>query len=107
MKGHQIKALLVTILLFGTLAWFLLGKPGINNINILEPIKSFFTKSSKDNQNQASNKSKNIGKVGVKIDSYKGVSVYYNGKVSSVLGRNTTKDGYNLGLKYQCVEFAQ
>jgi len=39
------------------------------------------------------------------IDSYKGVSVYYNGSVSNVKGRNVTSDGYNLGLRYQCVEF--
>lgn len=33
--------------------------------------------------------------------------VYYNGRVANVSGRNTTKDGYNLGLKYQCVEFVK
>jgi hypothetical protein len=27
--------------------------------------------------------------------------------VSNVVERNTTKDGYNLGLKYQCVEFVK
>jgi len=107
MKGHQLKAFFVTILLFGTLTWFLLGKPGISNINILDPIKSFFAKSDKNSQSKSTKKSKNYGKVGAKIDSYKGVSVYYNGKVTGVLGRNTTKDGYNLGLKYQCVEFAK
>jgi len=39
------------------------------------------------------------------IDNLNGVNVYYNGKVSNVMGRNVTADGYNLGLKYQCVEF--
>ena len=33
--------------------------------------------------------------------------MFYNGNVSHVMGRNTTKDGYNLGLKYQCVEFVK
>jgi surface antigen len=33
--------------------------------------------------------------------------VYYNGSVSNVEGRNLSKDGYNLGLKYQCVEFVK
>lgn len=41
------------------------------------------------------------------VDSYKGVTVFYNGSVKNVHGRNTTADGYNLGLKYQCVEFVK
>lgn len=41
------------------------------------------------------------------IDSFNGVNVYFNGGVDHVLGRNLTKDGYNLGLKYQCVEFVK
>lgn len=45
--------------------------------------------------------------VGKKIDSLNGVYVYYNGGVGNVTGRNTTADGYNLGLKYQCVEFVK
>lgn len=49
-------------------------------------------------------KSKNIGK---KLDSLNGVYVYYNGPVGNVSGRNVAKDGYNLGLKYQCVEFVK
>lgn len=44
--------------------------------------------------------------VGQQIDSLNGVFVYYNGSVGNVTGRNT-KDGYNLGLKYQCVEFVK
>jgi len=50
---------------------------------------------------------KTRGKEGQAIDSYKGVDVYYNGAVKNIFGRNTTKDGYNLGLKYQCVEFGK
>lgn len=46
-------------------------------------------------------------KVGDAIDSLHGVYVYYNGSVGNVSGRNTTSDGYNLGLKYQCVEFVK
>ncbi|WP_299684775.1 CHAP domain-containing protein [uncultured Dokdonia sp.] len=45
--------------------------------------------------------------VGQKIDSLDGVYVYYNGGVGNVNGRRVTKDGYNLGLKYQCVEFVK
>lgn len=45
-------------------------------------------------------------KRGQKIDSLNGVYVYYNGKMSNVSGR-TTVNGYNVGLKYQCVEFVK
>lgn len=45
--------------------------------------------------------------VGEKTDSLNGVYVFYNGSVGHVKGRNTTADGYNLGLKYQCVEFVK
>jgi len=41
------------------------------------------------------------------IDTFNGVDIYYNGKVANVSGRNVTSDGYNLGLKYQCVEFVK
>jgi surface antigen len=45
--------------------------------------------------------------IGQEIDKLNGVAVYYNGGVGNVSGRNTTADGYNLGLKYQCVEFVK
>jgi surface antigen len=45
--------------------------------------------------------------VGQKMDSLNAVYVYYNGSVDNTIGRNTTKDGYNLGVKYQCVEFVK
>lgn len=46
--------------------------------------------------------------IGSQIDAFNGVPVYFNGKdFTHVLGRHVTKDGYNLGLKYQCVEFAK
>ena len=45
--------------------------------------------------------------IGDKVDSLNGVYVYYNNTVGNVSGRNTTADGYNLGLKYQCVEFVK
>ncbi len=41
------------------------------------------------------------------IDSLNHVKVYYNGGVGNIDGRNLTDDGYNLGLKYQCVEFVK
>lgn len=45
--------------------------------------------------------------VGEQIDQLNGVVVYYNGGVGNVDGRNLAGDGYNLGLKYQCVEFVK
>lgn len=45
--------------------------------------------------------------VGQKIDQFNEVSVFYNGGVGNISGRNKTTDGYNLGLKYQCVEFVK
>ncbi|MFO7575384.1 MAG: CHAP domain-containing protein [Bacteroidales bacterium] len=46
-------------------------------------------------------------KPGMPIDNFHGVYVYYNGETTNVYGRNFAPDGYNLGLKYQCVEFAK
>lgn len=45
--------------------------------------------------------------VGEQLDALNGVAIYYNGGVNSVQGRNLTRDGYNLGLRYQCVEFVK
>lgn len=45
--------------------------------------------------------------IGQEIDSLNHVIVYYNGNVGHVMGRNVSQDGYNLGLKYQCVEFVK
>jgi len=44
--------------------------------------------------------------IGERIDSLNNVIVFYNGGVDNVVQRNT-KDGYNLGLEYQCVEFVK
>lgn len=40
------------------------------------------------------------------LDSLNGVVVYCNGGFSGNCGRNVV-DGYNIGLKYQCVEFVK
>jgi hypothetical protein len=45
--------------------------------------------------------------VGEKLDELNGVAIYYNGGVNTVQGRNLSLDGYNLGLRYQCVEFVK
>lgn len=46
-------------------------------------------------------------KIGQPIDSLNNVYVYYNGAINHTSNRNITKDGYNLGIKYQCVEFVK
>ncbi len=56
---------------------------------------------------QARVSSKLTTEIGDKIDSLNGVYVYFNGGMNNVSGRNMTKDGYNLGLKFQCVEFVK
>ena len=45
--------------------------------------------------------------VGQHIDSLNNVIVYYNGGVENASGRNTSSDNYNIGIKYQCVEFVK
>lgn len=44
--------------------------------------------------------------VGEAIDSLNNVKVYYNGAVGNIEDRNVV-EGYNLGMKYQCVEFVK
>lgn len=45
--------------------------------------------------------------VGQKLDSLNGVYVFYNGGVGHIAERNISADGYNIGLKFQCVEFVK
>lgn len=45
--------------------------------------------------------------VGEQLDELNGVAIYYNGGVNTVQGRNLSQDNYNLGLRYQCVEFVK
>lgn len=55
-------------------------------------------------KNAFTNANHNVGDV---IDSHNEIPVYYNGSTDTNLGRNKSKDGYNYGLKYQCVEFVK
>ena len=45
--------------------------------------------------------------VGTVVDTYDRVPVYYNGRIGHSAGRHLTDDGYNLGLKWQNVEFVK
>ena len=60
------------------------------------------------NENRASKKY--IGAApspGDSLDAFHGIAVHYNGPMSGIYGRNYAPDGYNLGLKWQCVEFVK
>lgn len=46
-------------------------------------------------------------KIGDVVDRLNGIPVYFNGAIGHSNGRNITVDGYNLGLRYQCVEFVK
>jgi hypothetical protein len=45
--------------------------------------------------------------IGQPMDSLDGVAVYYNGGVGQSHSRNSSPDGYNIGIRYQCVEFVK
>lgn len=47
---------------------------------------------------------KNIGDT---LDVYNNVYVIYNKSMNNTSGRNVAADGYNIGLKWQCVEFVK
>lgn len=46
-------------------------------------------------------------KAGDPIDQLNGVTIFHNGSFSNTSGRHRAPDGYNFGLRYQCVEFVK
>ena len=46
-------------------------------------------------------------KIGDVVDSLNGVAIHHNGGVAGASGRNLAPDGYNIGIRYQCVEFVK
>jgi len=46
-------------------------------------------------------------RIGQEIDRFNDVPVYYNGMVEHCAERTLAPDGYNIGLKHQCVEFVK
>jgi len=94
LRKDELLSFFITAVVFGGLYAAIFGLPTLphsmgagESSNILTSKKSIATK------------------VAQPIDNLNGVNVYYNGKVSNVTGRHIAPDGYNLGLKYQCVEF--
>lgn len=115
MKKEAVLAYVFTFLIFVGGAFYLFASPnweGISNFsisNVLNNAKD--SKSSslehKKRSVKKSKKKKTKRKKPSIVDNYNGVNVYYNGNVTNVNGRSITEDGYNLGLKYQCVEFVK
>ncbi len=103
MERNQKLAVFITAALLFLLGYFLFRNE-IKNALSQAFSNSIVKESKKKSKSSKKHKDSKVGKV---LDSYNGVDVFYNGKVSNVIGRNVTEDGYNLGLKYQCVEFVK
>jgi len=98
-------AFIFTAAIFGGIFGYMFGIP--ENLPSLEVLKSWFSKKEEPAPPKKAPSVRSSGTVGRVIDTFNGVDVYYNGKVANIQGRNVTSDGYNLGLKYQCVEFVK
>ncbi len=48
-----------------------------------------------------------VKNVGDTLDVFNNVYVFYNKSISNTSGRNLATDDYNLGLKWQCVEYVK
>ena len=99
-------AFIITAAIFGGAFGYIFGMP--KNMPSYQEIKAWFSKG--DEKSPTKRKAPTVrssGKVGKVIDSFNGVDIYYNGRVANIQGRNVTADGYNLGLRYQCVEFVK
>ncbi len=75
-------------------------------ILVISTVGYFLTKGKESVVEKIISKNNVSYSIGQAIDSLNGVAVFYNGSVGNVTGRNTT-NGYNVGLKYQCVEFVK
>ncbi len=109
MNKTTFKAIFITILFFGGIGYLLFGGGKLPDFPDMSFIENIFKKKDKGDTKKTTKRKRNThdAKAGEVVDNYRGVNIYYNGSASNVYGRNVTKDGYNLGLKYQCVEFAK
>lgn len=101
-------ALIGTVLIFGSIIYFGLlgGALPEFKLPVFQEKKEKKITSPVQKKTRPQSKSKSSYKAQI-LDQFNGVEVYSNGKVRNVHGRNTTSDGYNLGLKYQCVEYVK
>lgn len=107
LKSPKTKAAFITIVLFAGLLYALVGDTESIKSYISDTWTGLITKNEVVENKSKSKPLKGNNYKGRVIDTYKGVDIYYNGSVRNVYGRHVTKDGYNLGLKYQCVEFVK
>lgn len=133
MQVTQIKALTITVLIVVAVSYFVVLKPlgysigdmsGFsmpewsvmdllpNSENTDTPANSKSSnKSNKSSKKANTKRNATVSPIGenfdTPIDEHNGVAIYFNGQVTNVHGRHVTADGYNLGLKYQCVEFVK
>jgi surface antigen len=114
MNKAKFISLLISLAIASTVLYKFVVQPNpeIFSFDIEWPSFDYSKKEKSDTKNSSSKTKvksnvKTNSKVGKVIDNFNGVNIYYNGRVKNVLGRNVTSDGYNLGLKYQCVEFVK
>lgn len=65
------------------------------------------SESSSTNNSYVKIKHYEVENIGDTLDVFNNVVVFYNKSMNNTSGRNLTSDGYNLGLKWQCVEFVK
>lgn len=68
---------------------------------------SHVLKSAPRTQEDSKPKTYKVKNIGDTLDVFNDVYVFYNKNIGNVSGRNLAADGYNLGLKWQCVEFVK
>jgi len=117
LERTQIQALIITLLLIGGVIFFLIPKSDgwTSRFSKWLPSKESIEHGESSSSNSNTSKTKKIKRskpsnnpnAQKTIDHYQGVPIYHNGSLSSVFGRHVTEDGYNLGLKFQCVEFVK
>jgi len=116
LERTQIQALFITLLLIGGVIFFIIPKSddwASGLTKWLPEQESYEGGESRSNTSKSTSTEKKRSKPSnhpsaqKAIDHYQGVPVYHNGSLGSVFGRHVTEDGYNLGLKYQCVEFVK
>jgi surface antigen len=103
-RASEIIAGLTTTIIFVAIFSLVFDVPKI--LPDFSDFSGWFQRDKSENKSKSYAK-KSSGKPGKVIDTFNGVNIFYNGKVANIQGRNVTKDGYNLGLKYQCVEFVK
>ncbi len=105
MRSEQVIALVITMVVAGVVLFLTIG-PSID-WNSKKKVEDSGQGRYTGRSNSKTTKASNSNSSGQIIDRLNDIPVYFNGRVGNVSGRHLTRDGYNLGLKYQCVEFVK